>query len=47
MTVFDKKIYIFHVEFVCFTGPGPLENYKATKQAFDVGPISAYQRNAI
>ena len=29
------------------TGPDPLENHKATKPAFNVGPSSTRQRNAI
>ena len=29
------------------TGPDPLKNYKPTKPAFNVGPSSARQRNAI
>ena len=29
------------------TGPDPLKNHKATKPAFNVGPSSARQRNAI
>ena len=29
------------------TGPDSLENHKATKPAFNVGPSSARQRNAI
>ena len=29
------------------TGPGPLKKHKATKPAFNVGPSSARQRNAI
>ena len=28
-------------------GPDPMDNYKATKPAFNVGPPSAHQRNAI
>ena len=33
--------------FFCNTGPDPLKNLKATKPAFNVGPVSARQRNAI
>ena len=33
--------------FLSNTGPDPLKNYKATKPAFNVGPPSARQRNAI
>ena len=29
------------------TGPNPMNNLKATKSAFNVGPSSARQRNAI
>ena len=29
------------------TGPDPLKNHKATKPAFNVGPLSAHQRNTI
>ena len=29
------------------TSPDPLKNHKATKTAFNVGPLSARQRNAI
>ena len=49
MTVFDKKIFphIFFMYGLFVTGPDPLENYKATKPAFNIGPVSAHQRNAI
>ena len=33
--------------FLSNTGPEPLKNHKATKPAFNVGPPSAHQRNAI
>ena len=33
--------------FLNHTGPDPLENNKATKPAFNVGPSSARQRNAM
>ena len=33
------------IEFVSNTVPEPLENYKATKPAFNVGPSSVSQRN--
>ena len=32
--------------FLSNTGPDPLQNHKATKPAFNVGPPSAHQRNA-
>ena len=35
------------IEFVSNTGPDPLENYKATKPAVNVQPLSASQGNAI
>ena len=35
------------IEFLTSTGPDPLENHKATKPSFNVGPSSARQRNAI
>ena len=31
----------------CKSGPDPLKNHKATKPAFNVGPSSAHQQNAI
>ena len=36
-----------HIGFHSNTGPDPLENHKATKPAFNVGPSSARKRNAI
>ena len=33
--------------FLSNSGPDPLKNYEATKPAFNVGPSSARQRNAI
>ena len=33
--------------FVSNTGQDPLKNHKATKPAFNVGPLSARQRNTI
>ena len=36
-----------NIGFLCNTRPDPLKNYKATKPAFNVGPSSARQRNAI
>ena len=36
-----------HIGFLCNTGPDPLKNHKATKPAFNFGPASAHQRNAI
>ena len=38
---------ITNIGFLCNTGPDPLKNHKATKPAFNVGPSSARQRNAI
>ena len=35
------------IGFLSNTGPDPLKNQKATKPAFNVGPSSARQRNAI
>ena len=39
----------FHknIGFLSNTGPDPLKNYKVTKPASNVGPLSARQRNAI
>ena len=36
-----------NIGFLKNTGSDPLENQKATKPAFNVGPPSASQRNAI
>ena len=36
-----------NIGFLSNTGPDPLKNHKATKPAFNVGPSSAFQRNAI
>ena len=36
-----------NIGFLSNTGPDPLQNHKATKPAFNVGPSSARQRNAI
>ena len=36
-----------NIGFLCNTGPDPLTNLIATKSAFNVGPASARQRNAI
>ena len=36
-----------NIGFLSNTGPDPLENHKATKPAFNVGPSSASQLNAI
>ena len=36
-----------NIGFLCSTGPDPLKNHKATKPAFNYGPSSACQRNAI
>ena len=35
------------IGFFSNTGPDPLENHKATKPEFIVGPLSTRQRNAI
>ena len=35
------------IGFLNNTGPYPLKNHKATKQAFNVGPFSARQQNTI
>ena len=39
--------YHTNIGFHSNTGPDPPENHKATKQAFNVGPSSARQQNAI
>ena len=36
-----------NIGFLSNAGPDPLKNHKATKPAFDFGPLSARQRNAI
>ena len=36
-----------NIRFLCNTGPDPMKNHKATKPAFNVGPLSARQRNTI
>ena len=36
-----------NIGFLSDTGPDPLKNHKATKLAFNIGPSSARQRNAI
>ena len=36
-----------NIGFLSNSCPDPLKNYKATKPAFNVGPPSARQRNAI
>ena len=36
-----------HLGFLRNTGPDPVKNRKTTKPAFNVGPLSACQRNAI
>ena len=36
-----------NIGFLCNTSPDPLKKHKATKVAFNVGPSSAHQRNAI
>ena len=36
-----------NIGFLSNTGPDPLKNYEATVPAFNVGPSSARQRNAI
>ena len=35
------------IGFLSNTGPDPMENHKATKPAFNVGPLSALQRNTV
>ena len=35
------------IRFLIYTGPDPMENHKATKPAFNVGPPLARQQNAI
>ena len=41
----EKSHFFFFA--ILNTGPDPLKNHKATKPAFNVGPSSASQRNAI
>ena len=36
-----------NIGFLCNSGPDPLKNHKADKPAFNVGPTSARQLNAI
>ena len=36
-----------NIEFLSNTGPDPLKNYKDTKLAFNVGSLSAHQRNTL
>ena len=36
-----------NIGFLSSTGPDPLNNHKATKATFNLGPSSARQRNAI
>ena len=36
-----------NIGFLSNTGPDPIKNHEATKQAFNVGPSSTRQRNAI
>ena len=36
-----------NIGFLSNSGPDPLKNYEATKPAFNAGPLSAHQRNAI
>ena len=36
-----------YIEFLNSTGPDPLKKRISTKSAFNVGALSAYQRNAI
>ena len=36
-----------NIRFVSNTGPDPLKHHRATKPAFNVGPSSARQRNAL
>ena len=35
------------IGFLSHAGPDPMKNHKATKPAFNIGPSSARQRNAI
>ena len=42
-----EKSQTLNIGFLSNTGPGPLKIHKATKPAFNVGPSSARQRNAI
>ena len=36
-----------NIGFLSNSGPDPLKNYEATEPAFNVGPSSARQRNAV
>ena len=41
-----EKSQSFSLGFLSNTGPDPLKNHKSTKPEFNVGPLSARQRNA-
>ena len=43
----SRKVTKIHAGFLSNTGPDPLKNHKASRPAFNVGPLSARQRNAI
>ena len=43
----DPPYCLKNIGFLCKTCADPLKNHKATKPAFNVGPSSALQRNAI
>ena len=45
--VWTPMNYHKNLGFLSITGPEPLENHKATKPPFNVGPSSTRQRNAI
>ena len=36
-----------NIGFLSNTGMDPLKNHKPTKQAFNIGPLTVHQRNAI
>ena len=42
-----KKRNLKNKGFLSNTGPDPLENYKATKPAVNIGPLLSSQKNAI
>ena len=43
----DRGPYHPHIVFLSNTDSDPLKNHKSTKSAFNVGPSSVRQRNAI
>ena len=45
--VYNAFLRLINICFHSNTGPDPLKNHKATKLAFNVGPSSVRQRNAI